>query len=463
MDDAARQSLIELCRGRGEEGLVDDADRLEAFLRDMCPGRHAEIHCLTMAVREGVVADLRTADEQGGFTAATQVRLAERLVQRLGMGEEAAAWTVAAWSEALGLAAYTPAPKLALPAVASRRSAPTMFRGGPRRTGAYDVVRPPTLSRRLWRFATKGQVRSSPGFSGQRLFFGSGDGRFFCLDATTGAEQWQVRTGGPVLSDPAVGDGMVFFGSDDGGIYAVDAVGGRGRWRLEMDAPVCDGFALMSGFLYASNDDGCLCAVEAATGSVRWRLDEERVTGAAALHEGTLYVGAGDDPYCLLALDASTGGERWRVELGAAAWSSPVIGDGLVYICDRQGLVAGVHGASGQVSWQSSTHRSVMTCPLLAAGTLVLAGEDGDLFALDARIGTLLWHEELDEGVVASPAAAGNALYIAGLGGTVYRLDKDTGRIVSTADCGEPIFSTPTLAEGALYVGCDDSVLYAFG
>ena len=466
MDDAVRRSLIDLCQSHGV-GILDDAVRLDAFLHDMCPGRNAEIHCLGMAVREGVVSDLRNADKQGGFSASTQARLAERLVQRLGMGDEAAAWTVAACAAALGLADVSPVPTAvsapARPAASAPRSAPAMYRGGPRRTGAFDVAQPPTLSRRLWRFATKGQVRSSPVFCGGRLFFGSGDGRFFCLNAATGAELWQVRTGGPVLSDPAAADGMVFFGGNDGGIYAVDVASGRGRWRLETGATVSGGFTLANGLVYASDDDGRLYAVDAVTGSVRWRSDEGTVTGETALDASTLYVGVEDDSYCLLALDPWTGREHWRMELGAAAWFSPVVGDGLVYICDWQGVVAGVHCASGRASWRFSADTSVTTCPLLAAGALVLAGEDGDIFALDAQRGALFWHEKLDEGVLASPVAAGNALYIAGLGGGVFLLDQDTGQIASTADCGAPIFSTPTLANGALYVGCDDGVLYAFG
>jgi len=246
MDDRVAEQLTTLLSQHGG-AITGEADRVDAFLRDMCPGCNAEIHCLTMAVREGVVADLRTAEKQGGFTAATQARLTERLVQRLGMGDEAAAWTVAAWAAALGLAAVRPAPAADSAPASAPKPAPAMFRGGPRRTGTFDLAHPPTLSRRLWRFATEGQVRSSPVVSDGSLFFGSGDGGLYCLDAATGAQRWHIVTGGPVLSDPAVADGMVFFGSDDGGIYAVDSANGRGRWRLEMDAPFVTGSRLPTG------------------------------------------------------------------------------------------------------------------------------------------------------------------------------------------------------------------------
>ena len=48
MDDSVRRTLIELREEFGRS-LLKDPDRLEAHLRDLAPGRHAEIHCLVSA------------------------------------------------------------------------------------------------------------------------------------------------------------------------------------------------------------------------------------------------------------------------------------------------------------------------------------------------------------------------------------------------------------------------------
>jgi outer membrane protein assembly factor BamB len=53
------------------------------------------------------------------------------------------------------------------------------------------------------------------------VYFGSGDGRLYALDARTGQEKWRFKTDGGVNSSPAVAGGVVYFGSTDGYLYAV--------------------------------------------------------------------------------------------------------------------------------------------------------------------------------------------------------------------------------------------------
>ena len=105
MDDAVRGALVELCRTHGT-AMLDDPAKLEAFLRDTCPGSRREIHCLVSAVREGAVGDLRAVDPWtprtgGPPTTACIQRLAERLHADLGFDREAAAWTARSLASAL--------------------------------------------------------------------------------------------------------------------------------------------------------------------------------------------------------------------------------------------------------------------------------------------------------------------------------------------------------------------------
>jgi len=97
MDDAVRDALVELCRTHGTE-MLDDPAKLEAFLRDTCPGSKREIHCLVGAVRDGAVSDLRGRDLP---PEAAETLLAARLRDDLSMQEEAADWTAQALVAAL--------------------------------------------------------------------------------------------------------------------------------------------------------------------------------------------------------------------------------------------------------------------------------------------------------------------------------------------------------------------------
>src|SRR6202035_6079362 len=65
------------------------------------------------------------------------------------------------------------------------------------------------------------------------VYFGSGDGYVYALNATSGALVWQFKTGDIVHASPAIADGNVFIGSWDSYMYALDASTGAERWRFK--------------------------------------------------------------------------------------------------------------------------------------------------------------------------------------------------------------------------------------
>ena len=74
----------------------------------------------------------------------------------------------------------------------------------------------------MWRFATGGEIKSSPAIFQETLYVGSHGGRLYALDAKTALERWRFRTLNHVFSSPIIADGVVYFGSDDGHLYAVE-------------------------------------------------------------------------------------------------------------------------------------------------------------------------------------------------------------------------------------------------
>jgi polyvinyl alcohol dehydrogenase (cytochrome) len=173
---------------------------------------------------------------------------------------------------------------------------------------------------------------------------------------------------------PTVFGGRVIFGSEAGVVYALDAATGCVRWQFKADAAVRS--AVVVGRLvgegpvrYAAHFGDVranVYGVDLATGEKIWSVKVDahpaaRITGAAALFEGRLYVpvssieevpGARPDyPCCtfrgsVVALDAATGTQVWKTftipeapaivgknaagtplwkPAGAAIWSAPTI------------------------------------------------------------------------------------------------------------------------------------------
>jgi len=88
-----------------------------------------------------------------------------------------------------------------------------------------------------WKFATEGERRfepkglhglqpknqtiadpfdvflSSPVVANGAVYFGSVDGNLYALDSATGDLRWKFKTGDVVHASPALADGVLFFGS----------------------------------------------------------------------------------------------------------------------------------------------------------------------------------------------------------------------------------------------------------
>ena len=61
---------------------------------------------------------------------------------------------------------------------------------------------------------------SSPAVAGDRVVVGSGDGKLYVLDLTTGRKVWEFESGAPFLASPALASGRIIIGDMDGRIYA---------------------------------------------------------------------------------------------------------------------------------------------------------------------------------------------------------------------------------------------------
>ncbi len=74
---------------------------------------------------------------------------------------------------------------------------------------------------------------SSPAVVKDVVYFGSGDGNVYALDAATGAVNWKFHTGDVVHASPAIANGTLFVGSWDSYFYALDAATGKEKWRFK--------------------------------------------------------------------------------------------------------------------------------------------------------------------------------------------------------------------------------------
>ena len=171
--------------------------------------------------------------------------------------------------------------------------------------------------------------------AGDRAVRGPGLNGLYALDLATGAERWHLFTPGENMPTPAAADGAVYFASGDGFAYAVDAQSGAVRWKSDvkcidgMSSPLLVGGRLFFG---GSHPDQFV-ALDAVDGKILWTRAFASPTPAgfgaatAAFAGDKVFVeelvktGDADKPVAnrLFALDPATGKSAWEQELGRGA------------------------------------------------------------------------------------------------------------------------------------------------
>lgn len=115
-----------------------------------------------------------------------------------------------------------------------------------------------------WSFESRRGIMSSPAVAPDGgIYFGSADGFVYAL-GPDGLERWRRRTGGVVLASPLLTGELLWIGSYDGRFYALDAATGAERWSTELENGVFCAPAVSGRRVYVAGRGGEVLCVEAA-------------------------------------------------------------------------------------------------------------------------------------------------------------------------------------------------------
>jgi outer membrane protein assembly factor BamB len=377
----------------------------------------------------------------------------------------------------------------------------------------------------LWKTAV-GSGLSSPTVWQDRVFLTEVDpaARQFatlCIDRRNGKILWRRTVtaetiekvhaiSSPAASTPAT-DGervYVYFGS-----YGLICYGLDGKLKWERRLPMPDNpYGAVSSPIVAGRSvvlnhqgkDSYLLAVNPRDGRTQWKTDRSMFqygwsTPVHWRHDGIdeIAVLGGDfkPNQRLMAYNLSNGTERWWVAgLPACGKSTPVIGDGLLFLAapdiilepaaeqrnperaaqiyanNAARLMAIRPGVSGEldaanIAWSERKGVPGVPSPLFYQGRLYTVQNGGIVYCRTAKTGELVYSGRLGPlgYYYSSPVAADNRIYIASADGVVVVLDAgDKLNVLSTNNLGGAILATPALVDENIYVRTD-SHLYAFG
>ena len=219
---------------------------------------------------------------------------------------------------------------------------------------------------------------------GKTLFIGSAcDGSLRACDTESGEARWAFFTEGPIRCAPVAWQDKVYAGSDDGYFYCLNATTGKELWKLR-GAP-------------ADRPD------YRQLGNTRL-ISYWPVRGGAVLHEGTVYFGAGIWPSMgvfIHAVDARTGKIRWSnrevnyieqvrldhndlQEAGLSPQGYFLFVDGKLHVPNGRSMPAGFDPTTGELlQYVQGYHRG--DSRVTASGKYLFVGEGGIVKTEDGR------------------------------------------------------------------------------
>jgi outer membrane protein assembly factor BamB len=345
-----------------------------------------------------------------------------------------------------------------------------------------------------WKFQTGSRVTSSPAIAAETVYFGSFDGSFYALEQATGKLKWKFDTEGErrwaarslhgmqpggeltpdawdfYLSSPAVFEGAVYFGSGDGFIYALDAPTGKLKWKFRTGSVVHASPAIAGGTVFIGSWDSGLYALDAASGKLKWKLqtgtdpqigNQQGFQSSPAVADGIVYTGCRDAK--LYAVDARTGEKKWEYSNnGSWVITSPAVAGGRVYFgTSDTGLFLTLDARTGAKLASVDLHFPVFASPAIAGDTVYVGTFDGKLRAYDLKSNELLWTFATDASRQNAPAFTGkDGKLDFGVVVKANFADEMTIGVERLFTMGS-IVSSPAIAGDTIYFGSTDGYLYA--
>ena len=267
---------------------------------------------------------------------------------------------------------------------------------------------PPEADSKLMFYATP--VLTSDG----QLLIGSAGTKhpFVSLDPATGKEKWaQSFTGnkGAWLASPLVFNDKIYAPNTDGFLYIIDLNGKQAADPIELG--------------------GALWSAPSTDGSV-------------------LYITSLDHQFYVI---NPVVGVKESIDLGGAAPSSPIVGDGGVYAGSFASKIEFIK-SNGEHEVIATTENWIWGSPLLDGETLYYADLSGKVFSLDLASGNQNWDTVQPDGpVVASLLIEGDQIYVATEAGTLVALDRE-GKTVWEKTVGGKIYTTPVISGDLILV-----------
>lgn len=230
-------------------------------------------------------------------------------------------------------------------------------------------------------------------------------------------EQW-----GPG-SSPVIHNGLVIIQNDrhkDSWVAAFDVATGAGKWRTGRDEMPAWSTPAVHHRTIVTNSPRFIRGHDAASGKELWSVpDNTQVKVVTPVIAGDLVIVTGGYPTGgrpIFAIRASTGEIVWKLERGSSYTPTPIVYEGILYVCVDNGILTAYEAATGKRIYQQRIARDAggfSASAVAADGRLYIPSEDGVVYVVRAgRKFELLAANDMREMCMATPAIVDDVMLV---------------------------------------------------
>ncbi len=334
---------------------------------------------------------------------------------------------------------------------------------------------------RLWSVRTKDEPLSGPVFVGDRILFGTYEGRIEARARKGGALLWAMTKHEPVFTNPVTADGKTAFIGEGlhtapaAAMTAFDIATGKSLWGRQFRSHLESAVTLDAAHnrLWTCAGSQGIWSLDTRNGDVLWHNPVGHIDATPLLLDGRLYASAQPDEARVgaevFALDADSGKAIWKLALPGNTMGSPQEGPANTLLLTT---------AIGQVGPQVATDRgwshavdkagkllwtvALPGLPLPEAAVLKDKGlvihtlKTGEIVALHTQDGSVAWHvtlgKEFDAPATLRADTVPPLLAAMTVEGTVSLMNAEDGTEIRRLNMGQGGYVPPAFNGDILYL-----------
>lgn len=361
-----------------------------------------------------------------------------------------------------------------------------VYLGGPTRNFAEIPVIDLNL-RTIWttdtiNFGVHTASKASPAVDASGIYVGGDDGTFRAYDHQ-GNLRWSFRTGDQTMGihgSPLLDEAMVYFGSYNGRLYCLRKSDGELVWVTQLADAIgsSPNFVEQDLIVSAENErprNGSLFRIDSRSGAVLWQTEPfgEQTHSSPTISADGLRAYVGDNAGNFQAFSTLNGQRIWSTRLGKPMKGTAALGNGTLYLTSWDAKFWALDEKSGKVLWTVPLKNKSQSSPVLAGSVAVVGSHSpGFLYGIDVNAKKILWEKAItgDSAGMATAAVVKvrgrPGLAVAsycGAGEGLCLLEPLTGRKIANVPLAHYLTSVVTVFGGKIFLALNRGPLAMVG